>query len=101
MRSDAGTAELDPVADALAKQVLAGYDAAEPFGYRYQAKQMRVAPNRPGFLEGAAGIALALLADELGSRPDQGLNDDEGTETLRQLAWQTDWARPGGQAGAC
>lgn len=45
---------------ALVEEVLAAYDPAAPFGFRYTAHRAVVAPDRPGLLEGAAGIALAL-----------------------------------------
>jgi lantibiotic biosynthesis protein len=46
--------------DALVEEVLAWYDPSAPFGFRYTAQHAIVAPDRPGLLEGAAGIALAL-----------------------------------------
>jgi hypothetical protein len=60
----------------LAKQVphlvgpiLGGYDPALPFGYRYRAPGLRVAGDRAGLLEGAAGIALALHAYATDTEP--------------------------------
>ncbi|MEU9116840.1 lanthionine synthetase C family protein [Streptomyces sp. NPDC048483] len=50
----------------LASSLLAAYDPDLPFGYRYERPQLsaglRQAPHRAGFLDGSAGIALALHA---------------------------------------
>lgn len=50
----------DAAADALASRITEGFDAALPFGFRYTHPAMTRDVDRPGFLEGAAGIALAL-----------------------------------------
>jgi class I lanthipeptide synthase len=48
----------------LARPILAAYAADLPFGFYYERPNLRpgrrLAPHRAGFLEGAAGIALAL-----------------------------------------
>ncbi|MEV5237886.1 lanthionine synthetase C family protein [Streptomyces cinnamoneus] len=53
---DAG---LEPAVDHLAARTLSAFDAALPFGFR-QHVPSGVPLSRPGFLEGAAGTALAL-----------------------------------------
>ncbi|GAA3597895.1 lanthionine synthetase C family protein [Nonomuraea rosea] len=50
----------DAVADDLAVRVMDGYDPQAPFGFRYRHSLAARDLDRPGFLEGAAGIALAL-----------------------------------------
>jgi hypothetical protein len=76
---DVGDPRLLAVADRIAGRLLDSYQPDSPFGFRYQAPQVgpagdqhhgagrarqqpqvALAPDRPGFLEGAAGIALAL-----------------------------------------
>ncbi|MBO8196802.1 lanthionine synthetase C family protein [Streptomyces smyrnaeus] len=57
------------VADRLAERVLAGFEPEAPFGYRYRHVLARRALDRPGFLEGSAGIALALHTYASGSAP--------------------------------
>ncbi|SHL84411.1 lanthionine synthetase C family protein [Streptomyces yunnanensis] len=50
----------------LAARLLAAYHPDHPFGYHYERPQLsaglRQAPHRAGFLDGSAGIALALHA---------------------------------------
>lgn len=53
---------LAAAAERLAEQLVAGFEATSTFGYRYTARGVVVAPDRPSFLEGAAGVALALAA---------------------------------------
>lgn len=50
----------DPAADSLAERVLAAFDPAAPFGFTSRHPCAARPLDRPGFLEGAAGIALAL-----------------------------------------
>ncbi|HEX5405567.1 MAG TPA: lanthionine synthetase C family protein [Pseudonocardiaceae bacterium] len=50
----------DPAADSLAERVLAAFDPATPFGFTSRHPRAARPLDRPGFLEGAAGIALAL-----------------------------------------
>ncbi|MGW4796233.1 lanthionine synthetase C family protein [Nonomuraea sp. NPDC004297] len=57
------------LADGLAARVLAGYDPEAPFRYRYRHSLAARDLDRPGFLEGAAGIALALHAYATGDAP--------------------------------
>lgn len=47
-------------ADALAAQLLADFDETAPFGYRFPHPRSDRPLDRPGFLDGAAGVALAL-----------------------------------------
>jgi hypothetical protein len=56
---DATRSRLGALVPRLARRVLDGFEDQAPFGYRYTAR-VRVAPERAGFLEGAAGVALAL-----------------------------------------
>jgi hypothetical protein len=47
-------------ADAMAERIATAFDPDKPFGYHLDHPVSRLGPNRPGFLDGAAGIALAL-----------------------------------------
>ncbi|RJL24861.1 lanthionine synthetase [Bailinhaonella thermotolerans] len=58
-----------PAADALAARVLDAFEPAAPFAFRYRNPVLDLGADRPGFLEGAAGIALALLAHATGRPP--------------------------------
>ncbi|GGW97015.1 lanthionine synthetase C family protein [Streptomyces noursei] len=66
MAAAGGSTELWAAADALARELVADFDARTPFGYRQvlpPSGTSRPAPHRvhhPGLLDGAAGIALAL-----------------------------------------
>ena len=63
MASDSDTTDLSEAADGLARRVIGCFDPDAPFGFRYAAgAEAVVAPDRAGFLEGAAGAALALHA---------------------------------------
>jgi hypothetical protein len=46
--------------DTLAEMLVAGFETDAPFGYRYVVPHQPVGPDRPSFLEGAAGIGLTL-----------------------------------------
>ncbi|MGP3926928.1 lanthionine synthetase C family protein [Streptomyces sp. 8N616] len=70
MARDSGDSRLTAQLPHLAAPVLDAYDPQLPFGYRYSAPTMRVAGDRAGFLEGAAGIALALHTYATDSEPD-------------------------------
>lgn len=59
---DADDAELAGAADRLADRALDMYDPQAPFGFRAATQQEGETLDQPGFLEGAAGIALALHA---------------------------------------
>jgi lantibiotic biosynthesis protein len=68
--ADDGGEDLAPAVDGLARRVVGCYDPEAPFGFRYAAGAgAAVAPDRAGFLEGAAGIALALHAYVRGDAP--------------------------------
>ncbi|GAA4095788.1 lanthionine synthetase C family protein [Actinomadura miaoliensis] len=54
--------------DMFAGRILDGFDPDEPFGFRY-VHPTSMGKNRPGFLEGAAGIALALHCYATGRPP--------------------------------
>lgn len=56
-------------ADRLAARVVDGFDSESPFGYRYSHALAARPLDRPGFLEGAAGIALALHGYATGQAP--------------------------------
>ncbi|MGI5229853.1 lanthionine synthetase C family protein [Actinoallomurus sp. CA-142502] len=61
MAADDGADDLHEAVDGLARRVVGCFDPEAPFGFRYAAGAgAAVAPDRAGFLEGAAGIALAL-----------------------------------------
>ncbi|WP_307847939.1 lanthionine synthetase C family protein [Streptomyces durocortorensis] len=61
--------ELHATADRLAARVLDGFDPGAPFGFRYAHALAKRPLDRPGFLEGAAGIALALHTYATGRAP--------------------------------
>ncbi|MGZ0148022.1 lanthionine synthetase C family protein [Kribbella sp. WER1] len=54
--------EFAPTADQLAERLIARFDPALPFGYRYYQPVADLHLDLPGLMEGAAGIALALSA---------------------------------------
>lgn len=56
-------------ADALAGRVLDAYDPDTPFGFRYRQVFAPRPADRPGFLDGAAGAALALHTYATGTPP--------------------------------
>lgn len=56
-------------ADAMAERVVAAYDPATVFGFRFYQPSGDVHLDLPGFLEGASGIALALHAYAAGRAP--------------------------------
>jgi lantibiotic modifying enzyme len=57
------------LADRLAGRVLAGFDPSASFGFRYQHALAPRELDRPGLLEGAAGIALVLHSYAAGQPP--------------------------------
>ncbi|MEX3106246.1 MULTISPECIES: lanthionine synthetase C family protein [unclassified Streptomyces] len=69
MAHDSGDPGLPDLADALAARVIAGYTPEAPFGYRYTHHLAARPLDRPGLLEGAAGIALALHTYASGAVP--------------------------------
>ncbi|WP_037070418.1 lanthionine synthetase C family protein [Pseudonocardia acaciae] len=68
---DTGDDRLNGPLHHLAGRVLAGYHPIRPFGFHYRAG-LPAAPDRAGFLDGAAGIALALHAYATDARPASG-----------------------------
>lgn len=66
MARDSGDARLTERLAVLARALLDAHRPDLPFGYRYDRPQLgaglKQAPHRAGFLEGSAGIALALHA---------------------------------------
>ncbi|MGW0646026.1 lanthionine synthetase C family protein [Streptomyces badius] len=66
---DTDDPELHATADRLAARVLDGFDPGAPFGFRYAHALAHRPLDRPGFLEGAAGIALALHTYAIGRAP--------------------------------
>ncbi|QID39552.1 lanthionine synthetase C family protein [Streptomyces albus] len=61
-----------PAADEMAARLLGGFTPAAPFGYRYHQPAARLHLDMPGFLDGAAGIALALHSYAAGRAPASG-----------------------------
>lgn len=57
------------IAGSIAARIVAAFDPAAPFGYRYRHPAATEPEDRPGFLEGAAGIALALHGHVTGGPP--------------------------------
>ncbi|MEO3876197.1 lanthionine synthetase C family protein [Nonomuraea sp. B12E4] len=60
MAHDSADSNYHVIADRLAVRVVDGFDPEAPFGFRYRHSLAARDLDRPGFLEGAAGIALAL-----------------------------------------
>ncbi|MEK2473364.1 lanthionine synthetase LanC family protein [Streptomyces noursei] len=83
MAAAGGSTELWAAADALARELVADFDARTPFGYRQvlpPSGTSRPAPHRvhhQGLLDGAAGIALAL-ADYADARRGAAIEDTAG-----------------------
>ncbi|MFC4008390.1 lanthionine synthetase C family protein [Nonomuraea purpurea] len=69
MAHDSADPGYHAIADTLAARVVDGFDPEAPFGYRYRHSLAARALDRPGFLEGAAGIALALHTYATGDVP--------------------------------
>ncbi|UUU22844.1 lanthionine synthetase C family protein [Streptomyces sp. DSM 40750] len=69
MAHDSADPSYHAVADGLAVRVMGGFDPEAPFGFRYRHALAPRALDRPGFLEGAAGIALALHTYATGNVP--------------------------------
>ncbi|UBU09018.1 lanthionine synthetase C family protein [Nonomuraea gerenzanensis] len=69
MAHDSPGSGYDAVADELAARVVAGHEPEAPFGFRYRHALAARPLDRPGFLEGAAGIALALHTYATGVAP--------------------------------
>ncbi|QNP75386.1 lanthionine synthetase C family protein [Streptomyces roseirectus] len=57
------------LADSLAAKVIDGFTPEAPFGYRYHHALAARPLDRPGLMEGASGIALALHAYATGTAP--------------------------------
>ena len=60
MAQDTGDPHYTAAADTLAAHLLDDFDADAPFGYRFPHPRADRPLDRPGFLDGAAGVALAL-----------------------------------------
>ncbi|MEU6718917.1 lanthionine synthetase C family protein [Nonomuraea sp. NPDC046802] len=69
MAHDSADPSYHAIADTLAARVVDGFDPEAPFGYRYRHTLAARDLDRPGFLEGAAGIALALHTYATGDLP--------------------------------
>jgi hypothetical protein len=69
MAADTADPVLEAAFPALTERLIAGFDPDAPFGYRYTARAFPLGADRPGYLEGAAGIALALRSIATGERP--------------------------------
>lgn len=67
MAADTGARSLREAADELAETIRAGFDPASVFGFRYTHPAAPAGTDRAGFLEGAAGVALALYSHTAGS----------------------------------
>jgi hypothetical protein len=72
MAADTGDAGFAAAADEVAERIIEAFDPRAPFGYRYTHPTMTMGPDRPGFLEGAVGIALALRCYATGTPPRTG-----------------------------
>ncbi|MFJ2899583.1 lanthionine synthetase C family protein [Streptomyces sp. NPDC087218] len=69
MAHDSADPDYRTAADELAARVVDSFDPEAPFGFRYRHVLAPRALDRPGFLEGAAGIALALHTYATGNAP--------------------------------
>lgn len=69
MAYDTGDAAYTAAADGFATRIGEVYDPDAPFGFRYANPAAPHQTDRPGFLEGAAGIALALHCHGTGAPP--------------------------------
>jgi hypothetical protein len=69
MLRDTGEPRYAAAADLLAGRVIDAFAPETPFGYRYTHPSLTIGMERPGFLEGAAGIALALNSYATGTLP--------------------------------
>ncbi|WP_131763610.1 lanthionine synthetase C family protein [Actinomadura fibrosa] len=72
MAHDTGDPAYAVAADGFADRIRAGHDPGLPFGYRYAHAAAARDTDRPGLLEGAAGIALALHCHATGAPPATG-----------------------------
>ncbi|WP_222853537.1 lanthionine synthetase C family protein [Fodinicola acaciae] len=69
MLADTRDERYELAAGSLAARVLDAYDPGSPFGFRYVQSVAPRPADRPGFLDGAAGVALALHAYATGVPP--------------------------------
>ncbi|WP_306102555.1 lanthionine synthetase LanC family protein, partial [Streptomyces acidiscabies] len=69
MAHDSKDPDLLGLADGLAARVIDEFDPEAPFGYRYDHHLAARPLDRPGLLEGAAGVALALHTYATGGVP--------------------------------
>ncbi len=69
MAFDTGNTYYTEIADELAVRLEKAYDRGAPFGFRYDYPGSVRPLDRPGYLEGAAGIALALHCHATGGPP--------------------------------
>lgn len=72
MAIDGDDPRLAAACDGLAGRLIDGWQDSAPFGYRYDVVGGTMGPDRPGFLLGSAGIALALYAYATGAAPRTG-----------------------------
>lgn len=69
MAADGSDPTLDAAVPGLIVRLLSGFDPEAPFGYRYTTRNFPLGADRPGYLEGAAGIALTLHSIATGACP--------------------------------
>ncbi|GAA3075800.1 lanthionine synthetase LanC family protein [Streptosporangium carneum] len=69
MSHDTGDPVYAAAADGFAARIREAFDPRAPFGFRYAHPAAAAETDRPGFLEGAAGIALALHCHATGEPP--------------------------------
>ncbi|QIS21631.1 hypothetical protein F6W96_28130 [Nocardia terpenica] len=62
MKKLTGRSDFDTTIDAVVERILEFHDPAAPFAFRRQAVHRHVVPEGPGFIDGAAGTALALIS---------------------------------------
>ncbi|MFD7906172.1 lanthionine synthetase C family protein [Kitasatospora sp. NPDC059747] len=55
-----GIPQLSDAVDSLAGRIISQFDPSHPFGFQFSVLDPKVKVNSPGFLDGAAGVALAL-----------------------------------------
>ena len=72
---DAGDTDVLTATHRMAERLLASYDPGAPFGFRATAANSAEAVDLAGFLEGAAGVALALHTFATGKEPASGWDE--------------------------
>ncbi|MGW7410881.1 lanthionine synthetase C family protein [Streptomyces sp. NPDC054863] len=62
LNEDAADPRIESLRDAIAERLVDAYDEEAPFGYRFTMTKVPYATDMSGYLDGAAGLSLALDA---------------------------------------